>query len=218
MATRTTSKIAAFLDELFSAPTADMPHVFDPWNAISPDDIAPDAVAGRRQRLRLHLSAPAPRLLLIGEAPGYQGTRITGCPFTSEALLLEDGAPRIGKLRDRLTSRRLPWREPSSTIVWRALREQGLMDQTLLWGAFPWHPYGATRLSNRAPNESEKDVGAVLLHQLIAALPDVTVVAVGNVAADSLRKLGVNADKIRHPSNGGAAAFRAGLASMAKHL
>lgn len=218
MAMRTTAKIEAFLEALYSAPTAGMPHVFDPWNAISSDDIAPAAIEGRRERLRLHLSAPAPRLLLVGEAPGYQGTRITGCPFTSEALLLEDGVPRLGKLHGRLTSRRLPWREPSSTIVWRALREQGLMDHTVLWGAFPWHPHGATPLSNRAPNEAEKAMGAALLQQLMAALPGVTVVAVGNVAADSLRKLGVHADKIRHPSNGGATMFRAGLALVAQQL
>lgn len=218
MATDTTPKIEAFLHDLFSAPTACMPRVFDPWNAVSSDDLAPAAVQGRRERLRLHLSAPAPKLLLIGEAPGYQGTRITGCPFTSEALLLEDGVPRIGTLRDRLTSRRLPWREPSSTIVWRALREERLVDHAILWGAFPWHPYGDSPLSNRAPNEAEKAMGAVLLRKLIFALPDVTVVAVGNVAADSLRKLDVKADKIRHPSNGGATAFRAGLALVAKHL
>ncbi len=218
MATHTTPKIEAFLDDLFSAPTAGMPRVFDPWNAVSGDDIAPAAVEGRRRRLKLHLSAPAPRLLLIGEAPGYQGTRITGCPFTSEALLLEDGVPRIGRLCDRLTSRRLPWREPSSTIVWRALREQDLADRTILWGAFPWHPYGASPLSNRAPNETEKAIGAAFLRKLVSVFPDVTVVAVGNVAADSLRKLGVKADKIRHPSNGGATAFRTGLALVAKHL
>ena len=218
MAISTTPKIQRFLEGLFSAPTAGMPHVFDPWNAVSSDDIAPDAVEGRRQRLRLHLSAPAPKLLLVGEAPGYQGTRITGCPFTSEALLLEGVVPRIGTLRDRLSSRRLPWREPSSTIVWRALREEGLMDHTILWGAFPWHPYAATSLSNRAPNEAEKAMGAVFLQQLMGALPDVTVVAVGKVAADALRKLDVEAVKIRHPSNGGATAFRAGLALVARQL
>jgi len=213
-----TPKIEAFLGELFSAPTVGMPHVFDPWNAVSTDDIDPAAVQGRRERLKLHLSAPAPKLLLVGEAPGYQGTRITGCPFTSEALLLEDGVPRIGKLHGRITSRRLPWREPSSTIVWRALREQGLAEGTILWGAFPWHPQGASPLSNRAPNEAEKAIGAALLRRLLSALPDVTVVAVGNVAADSLRKLGIEAEKIRHPSNGGANAFRAGLALVAKRL
>lgn len=218
MATHITPEIKAFLEDLFCAPTAGMPRVFDPWNAVSSDDLAPAAVEGRRERLRLHLSAPAPRLLLVGEAPGYQGTRITGCPFTSEALLLEGGVPRIGKLDGRLTSRRLPWREPSSTIVWRALREEGLADDTILWGAFPWHPYGDTPLSNRAPNEAEKGAGTVFLRQLVAALPGVAVVAVGNVAADSLRKLGVTAEKIRHPSNGGATAFRSGLALVAKRL
>ena len=214
----TPPRIEAFLAELFSAPTAGMPRVFDPWNSVSSDDVVPDAVEGRRERLRLHLSAPAPRLLLVGEAPGYQGTRVTGSPFTSEALLLEEGVPRIGKLDGRLTSRRLPWREPSSTIVWRALREQGLTEHTLLWGAFPWHPHGEDSLSNRAPGEAEKAVGALWLDKLLAALPDVTVVAVGNVAADALRRLGVAARKIRHPANGGATAFRAGLADVAGAL
>lgn len=218
MALRTPPKIDAFLDDFFSSPTAAMPRVFDPWNAVSSDDVAPDAVEGRRRRLRLHLSAPAPRLLLVGEAPGYQGTRVTGSPFTSEALLLEEGVPRIGRLDGRLTARRLPWREPSSTIVWRALRDAGLAERTILWGAFPWHPHGDDPLSNRPPRESEKAIGAVLLARLVAALPGVTVVAVGNVAADSLRRIGVEAEKIRHPSNGGATAFREGVARVAGRL
>lgn len=218
MAIRTPSPIASFLDEFFAMPTAAMPRVFDPWNALSGDDLAADAALARRERLRLHLSATSPRLLLVGEAPGYQGTRVTGCPFTSEAVLLEQGVPRVRKLHGRLTSRRLPWREPSSTIVWRALRDEGLEDGTLLWGAFPWHPFGAAPLSNRAPNEAEKAIGAVVLRQLIAALPPLVVVAVGNVAADSLRKLNVDAPKIRHPSNGGAALFRSGLAQVADRL
>jgi uracil-DNA glycosylase len=218
MATHTPPKIEAFLNDLFSTPTGGMPRVFDPWNAFSVDDIALDAIEGRRERLRLHLSAPAPRLLLVGEAPGYQGARVTGCPFTSEALLLEEGVPRIGKLDGRLTSRRLPWREPSSTIVWRALLEEGLTDQTLLWGAFPWHPHGDDPLSNRPPNEAEKAVGAILLRKLMDVLPDVMVVAVGNVAAESLRRIEVEAEKIRHPSNGGATAFRTGLAVVAMRL
>ncbi|NID14686.1 uracil-DNA glycosylase [Luteibacter yeojuensis] len=218
MAIRMQAKIDAFLDDFFSAPTAGMRRVFDPWNAVSADDIAPDAIAGRRERLRRHLSLSAPKLLLVGEAPGYQGTRVTGSPFTSEALLLEDGVPRIGRLAGRLTSRRLPWREPSSTIVWRALRDAGIAGQTLLWGAFPWHPFADVPLSNRPPNGPEKALGAVWLEKLIAALPRVTVVAVGNVAADALRGIGVEAAKIRHPSNGGATAFRAGIAGLARGM
>ncbi|HEY4292301.1 uracil-DNA glycosylase [Luteibacter sp.] len=193
-----------------------MPRVFDPWNDVSSDDIDPAAVEKRRERLRRHLSAPAPKLLLVGEAPGYQGTRVTGSPFTSEALLLEEGVPRVGKLDGRLTSRRLPWREPSSTIVWRALRDQGLAESTLLWGAFPWHPFADDPLSNRPPSKPEKAVGVLWLRKLIDALPAVTVVAVGNVAADALLTIAVDAAKIRHPSNGGATAFRAGLTLVAQ--
>lgn len=216
MIVRITPKIAEFLDALYSAPTAELTRVFDPWNATSSDDAIHAAVDGRRERLKLHLSAPSPKLLLVGEAPGYQGARVSGTAFTSEALLLEGGIPRLGRLGNRLTTRHIPWREPSATVVWGALHKEGLADHAILWNAFPWHPYGESSLSNRAPTEDEKAIGAPLLRKLITALPKVTVVAVGNVAADSLRKMGVDAEKIRHPSNGGANAFRNGLALLAK--
>lgn len=211
-----TDPMKRFLDELWSAPTSGLEHVFDPWNAVSADDIHVEAVRDRRERLRLHLAAPTPRLLCVGEAPGYQGCRSGGVAFSSEALMLEGAIPRIAALPARLTTRKLPWREPSATIVWGALYQAGLAEHTILWNAFPWHPHQPGRpLSNRTPSTQEKSIGGPILHKLIEALPGVKVLAVGQVAGETLRALGIAAETIRHPAMGGASQFREGLAKVA---
>jgi hypothetical protein len=133
--------IEHFLKMLWKGPPTELKNVFDPWNSTSSWDVQASAVHDRRRRLALNLAAPAPRLLCIGEAPGYQGCRISGVTFTSEALLLEGAIPRIDTLDVRLTGRKLPWREPSTTIVWNALQSAGLAEHTILWNAFPWHPH-----------------------------------------------------------------------------
>jgi len=87
----------------------------------------------RRARLAAYLEsrADAP-LLLVGEAPGYRGARISGIPFTSERQLTGSGPA-----------------EATATIVHRVLAELGLAGQVLLWNVVPTHPGSAT--SNRPP-------------------------------------------------------------------
>jgi hypothetical protein len=141
-----------FLKMLWKGPPIELENVFDPWNSTSSCDVQASAVHDRRRCLALHLAAPAPRLLCTGEALGYQGCKISGVAFTSEALLLEGVIPRIDVLDVRLTERKLPWREPSATIVWNALQSAGLAERTTLWNSFPWHPHKPGRpLANRAP-------------------------------------------------------------------
>ena len=124
-------------------------------------------------------------ILLVGEAPGYRGARVSGIPFTSERQLTGSGPA-----------------EATATIVHRVLRELGIEDDVLLWNVVPTHPGTAT--SNRAPTRREVAAGLQLLSPLAVSR---RVVAVGRIAE---RALGVPA--VRHPSHGGAAAFRLGLA------
>jgi hypothetical protein len=45
--------------------------------------------AGRRRNLELYLEEMldrAPKVLLLGEAPGFRGMRITGVPFTNRTM------------------------------------------------------------------------------------------------------------------------------------
>ena len=139
----------------------------------------------RRARLAAYLDsrADAP-LLLVGEAPGYRGARISGIPFTSERQLTGTGPA-----------------EATATIVHRVLAELGLEGQVLLWNVVPTHP--GTESSNRPPTAAEVAAGLPFARALAEGR---RIVAVGRIAAAAL-----GAEYVRHPSHGGLAEFREGL-------
>jgi uracil-DNA glycosylase len=189
---------------------------FNPWrDQDAGTDALADAAAARRERLRERLRAflaGQPRWLLLGEASGYQGAHVSGIPFTSERLLLERVIPRVDIGGRRLSTRTRPWSEPSATTVWGTLHALDRAGTTLLWNACPWHPHRPGELqSNRTPTPAERRAGLPVLDALLAAFPGVRCFAVGRLAAQSLAEFGVAATPVRHPSMGGAAAFRAGL-------
>ncbi len=126
-------------------------------------------------------------LLLVGEAPGYRGARISGIPFTSERQLTGRGPAEV-----------------TATIVHRVLVELGLDEQVLLWNVVPTHPGTAT--SNRRPSGAEVAAGLEFARELAAGR---RVIAVGRIAAVAL-----DAPYVRHPSHGGAAVFSHGLRAL----
>jgi uracil-DNA glycosylase len=192
--------------------TYSAPLVFNPWSEHDPaTDLHPKAALARLQRLRAHLSA-RPKLILLGEASGYQGCHVSGIPFTSERLLMAGAIPRVTLHAPRLSSRPLPWSEPSATTIWSSLHDLGIAEDTLLWNAFPWHPFkSGNRQSNRTPKPRERALGIPVLEALLAAFPGVDLGAVGRHAQQSMADCGRNAFALRHPSMGGVSAFRAGL-------
>jgi uracil-DNA glycosylase len=142
----------------------------------------------RRARLADYLAARkrAP-ILLVGEAAGYRGARLSGIPFTSERQLSGSGPA-----------------EASATIVRRALAELGLEESVLCWNLVPTHPHRPGRPeSNRPPTRREIAAGRTFVAALAAKR---RVVAVGRLAQGEL-----GTSYVRHPSHGGAAAFRTGL-------
>ena len=144
--------------------------------------------ATRRERLRAYLESrrEAP-LLLVGEAAGYRGARVSGIPFTSERQLTGRGPA-----------------EATATIVRRVLAEFGLEEQTLCWNVVPTHPHLPGRPeTNRRPTRSEVRAARPLLNELALGRK---VIAVGRLAQSVL-----DAPYVRHPSHGGAAEFRGGL-------
>lgn len=134
----------------------------------------------------LELRRDAP-FLIVGEAPGYRGARVSGIPFTSERQLTGIGPA-----------------EATATIVHRALAELGIEDDVLLWNVVPTHP--GTTERNRRPVKCEVDGGLPFLHELAAGR---YAIAVGRLAHASLGD-----PYVRHPSHGGSVAFRDGLESV----
>lgn len=208
------SRIEAFIARLRDVPSVGP--VFNPWYQRDPGtDLDPRAPAARRERLAAHLHCDA-ALLLIGEAAGYQGAHVSGMAFTSERLMMEGVIPRI-RIEGRLSTRARPWSEPSATTVWGALVDLGLADRAVLWNCFAWHPHRAGEpQSNRTPTREEYAQGLPTLAALCALYPHAHILAVGKGAAAGLTSLGRSVVSLRHPSMGGATAFRAGLAAWAR--
>lgn len=208
MSVPATADLSRFFD-LLVTPTG--PAVFNPWrDHDAGTDALPNAAAARLGRLRDFFNTQ-PRWLLLGEAAGYQGAHVSGIPFTSERLLLADAIPRV-RIGQRLSTRTRPWSEPSATTVWGTLHALDRAGDTLLWNAYPWHPHRPdVPQSNRTPTPAERRAGIPVLEALLAALPGVRCFAVGRNAEASLAEVGVVATPLRHPSMGGATAFRDGL-------
>lgn len=192
-----------------------MPGLFNPWKERCVHDTASNGPEQRLERLARYLNCK-PRVILIGEAPGYQGCRYSGIAFTSERLLLEGVIPRIQKLDARLCNRRLPFSEPSATIVWKVLNALNLSENTILWNALQLHPFKEVGVwSNRTPSPAEFKHGEESVKRLIAQFPNAQVVAIGQKASLLLTEIGITpSGVVRHPANGGATKFRDGLKGL----
>ena len=191
----------------------------DVCNEYAPGD-ANNAI--RRENLRLYLREMAARettTLLVMEAPGYRGCRLTGVPVTSRKVLLE-GVPALrvfgaeAGYRDvNDTGFERVYGEQSATIVWGALAQLGALP--MIWNTFPFHPHSVGRpLSNRRPRKTETALGAVFLKRVLSLWRFRKVAAVGNVAYQTLGDLGVPCRKLRHPAHGGKNDFVTGLSAL----
>lgn len=142
----------------------------------------------RRQRLVAYLeSRRDASILLVGEAPGFRGARISGIPFTSERQVTGSGPG-----------------EATATVVHRVLSELGLEEHVLLWNVVPTHP--GTASTNRRPSVCDVERAAPFLAALARGR---RTVAVGRLAETR-----VGRPSVRHPSHGGARAFREGLIEL----
>ncbi len=191
----------------------------DAHNEYAPGDPNSDIRRANLQRYFRLMAARRPRSLLVLEAPGYRGCRLTGVPVTSRKILLE-GLPALGifgvedgfqDVSDSGFER--VYGEQSATIVWGALTELGALP--MIWNTFPFHPHQAGRpLSNRKPRAAEIAIGVGFLRRILQLWRFEQVIAVGNVAYDTLQRDGVDCAKVRHPAQGGKRDFVVGLSAL----
>jgi uracil-DNA glycosylase len=206
------ARIDAFVERMAATPAGP--------NSVNFYADAVDGAAVRRRNLTRYLRQVAerqPRVLLVGEAPGYRGMRITGVPFTN-TVLLREGIPHFGLLgaengyevpetADKVAA------EPTATVLWRTLVDLDFLPA--LWSAFPVHPHRPGQpLSNRTPTMREAAAWSWSWQALQQALDLDRVVAVGNIAAASLARSGVTAPRVRHPAHGGKELFAGGLRAL----
>lgn len=170
----------------------------------------------RCDNLRVYLESirtMGPDLVLVGEAAGYRGCRVTGIPFTSEDILLQSRPRALSHDRGEFKSAgeaQRHTREQSATIVWQTIGEWER--PPLLWNALPFHPHQPEQpWSNRTPTQAELHVGIPFLLQVLELFGRATPVAIGRKAASVLETLNIAYREVRHPAHGGKRAFIAGL-------
>ncbi|MBT2567782.1 uracil-DNA glycosylase [Arthrobacter sp. ISL-85] len=210
-----TGSVSAFVERLAAVELG--PACTNFFNHAVPEN------ALRRRNLEIYLQEMLdrrPKVLLVGEAPGFRGMRITGVPFTNRTIF--DGPANGFGLFGPGKGYVLPPEaagvaaEPTATVLWQVMEEVGILP--LLWSAFPWHPHQPGKpFSNRTPKPSETKLGTPFWQDLAALFGIDSLVAVGNVAQHSLQRSGLDVPKIRHPAHGGRSGFKQGLEQLLEH-
>lgn len=222
------SDMEALIEDLRAYTSDD---VANPWREQDETELdLPGAAALRRDYLRRYLAVrPAPRVLLLAEAAGYQGCRFSGIALTCERMLLghhkrvgpqdifltPETVERTSRVTDGMpnTRARLGYNEPTDTMVWQAALDAGLRPESfLLWNIFPFHPHPATNpLANRTPQEAELAAGLTFARRIIDMYRPPLIFAIGRKAQQMLAQGGIPSVALRHPANGGATEFRRGF-------
>jgi hypothetical protein len=173
--------VKELLGELVQIRVSSALNIYDEECSVSCGDLpgqATERLLALEHYLRSRWSAP---VVLVGEAPGKDGARWSGVPFTSLRQLHGSGPT-----------------EPTATIVQRVLSDLHCEHHVLLWNASML--FGA---GNRNPLKAEVAACAGLLERVRR---NRTVLAVGRIAQGA-----TGAAYIRHPSHGGGPRFAEGL-------
>lgn len=160
--------------------------------------------------------AMKPKIILIGIAPGRDGCRLTGIPFTAEKNILEvyKNGLFFGVQENGFHVRKdqkKPQSEKASTNVWALLRNYEMLP--LMWNVFPYHPHkpslsrqGQIIKSNRTIlDPKELEFGKQRLEELLRIFEPMQVVAAGETSKKALENMKIDSIKevlqVSYPSN-----------------
>lgn len=154
------------------------------------------------------------KVLLIGEAPGYRGCRLTGIPFTSGAVI-KSARHEIFKTIGAQIKLHKVVSENTASILWEVFNEGKPIP--VLWNAFPFHPFkkGLSE-SNRKPTSSEIEEGKRYLEIVYELFKPERLCSLGRVGEGLLNDLFPHEKiiYIRHPSHGGKKDFVRGMQTV----
>jgi len=168
----------------------------------------------RRNNLKIYLikmKKSNPDYLILGEAPGYKGCRLSGVAFTSERILSEnvffkDEPIQFINSKNNLES------EISATIVWNEISK--FDKQPLLWNIVPFHPHSINNIkTNRTPTKAELEEDKIFLNSILKIFDIKKIIALGKKSESQLTGIGLPYSYVRHPANGGKKDFVNGLHS-----
>lgn len=200
--------IQAFETHLYGVASSET--AFNPYRDENPELDIEGAAAIRRQNLEAFVRAhpERPPVLVMMEAPGPWGCRFTGVPVTAEAQLLDASFPLSGRRTSRADE---PMTEYSASIFWRVM--QPYFPRFFIWNTVPLHPHKPGKpTSIRTPSVAEIKAWVRLSRAVVEALEPELILSVGRKAERLIeRELEREAFYIRHPSQGGAKIFEAGM-------
>lgn len=152
--------------------------------------------------------------LLVGEAPGYLGCKLTGIPFTSGDAVMNIEHPFLCELKSKIRIDCVS-AEATATVVWEFLSTQSKLP--LFWNSFPFHPHPVGNPDgNRAPTNEEVTEGVEYLQAIYEIFTPAKVLGLGR-KGEQCAKLAFpekTITYIRHPGRGGKAEFISGFKSI----
>ena len=189
----------------------DFDNAFNPYsNRCVVHDL--DDAPQRRSRILLYVLEAAVEQdidsIWIGRDLGYRGGRRTGLALTDDVHIHEHA--RRWELSIQRPTRGEVVSERTATVIWSVLSQ--IRVSVFLWNVFPLHPHEPDNpFSNRIHNSLERRIGEEFLSQLILLLKPHRLIATGNDAAQTARRMADQNEvvQVRHPSYGGRAQFLA---------
>lgn len=213
-------RIRLFIDKLSKEiSTPELTNVYSP--EIPQSEVCRENLYNYLQRIRNNNS----NVMLIGEAPGYHGCRLSGIAFTSEDKFTEDIIPGImGKdLGYKIYSKGEPEREISASTVWPKLKDwyNAHGSVPLLWNICPFHPHKeGDNESNRTPRKKEIERGIKYFLELVDIFEIQHIGCIGRKSYNTIGNMGLNTSLkyLRHPSCGGKREFEANITEYMESL
>ena len=186
--------------------------LFNQYKNRNPELDRRNAASIRRKNLWNYLDSfkRVPKILIVGEAPGFKGCRFSGVPFTSEWQLCNEIVPFSGK---QSSTERKPRKERTATIFWKTIEELPLQSgDFFVWNSVPLHPHDPViPLSNKKPEDEEIGEFVPLLKRIADILNPKKRIALGRKAENTFCIAGIKAEYIHHPANDIKGEFKIGM-------